>query len=94
MKLNVNTLELALESLLGRLFEKNLVDGSVTLVVELTNSKQGSGKSILVKPTRLGCAPIIAFCENGSEIIYLTVGQNISLEVPLDGKRYTTLEGV
>lgn len=94
MKLNINTIESDLENLMRRLFESELRDREITLAVESVDDKQRSSRSIAIIPTRLGCAPIIVFCENGGAIIYLTIGRDTSLEVPLDGKRYTNLAGI
>lgn len=88
--LNTRTIETDLERLLRVWFESELRDGIVRFIVESREPEPGT--SISVIPTREGCAPIVAFCENGGEIIYLTVGKNTVLEVPLEGRRYTKFE--
>lgn len=89
--LDPRTIEKDLETLLRRFFEAEIARGIVTLNVELSQG-QPSGKSISVQPSRSGAAPLVAFCENGGEIIYLTLGQNTPMEVPVEGKRYTEFE--
>lgn len=89
IELDPNSIEDGLEILFRRLFEHELKAKDVSLMVEFVKDGETSGKNITLTPRRAGSAPIGAFCENGGEIIYLTVGQNTPLEVPVSGQRYT-----
>lgn len=93
MEFKINSIESDIEKLLSRVFEMYVKEGTVNLSVECANDAHRSGKSISVIPRRLGAAPIIAYCENGGAVIYLTIGRNTSLELALEGNSYTNLKG-
>ncbi len=93
IKLRSGTLESDLEDLLRQVFESEISSGDCRLIVESTRKGKDSGKSVSIEPTSHDCAQIIAFAENDGEIVYLTIGQNTVLEMPIHGGRYTNFEG-
>jgi hypothetical protein len=92
-RLDADTLEDDLERLFRRLFETEIHNGSITLLVEWTQNRRLAGKSVSVQPRCSECAPLVGYAENGDEIVYLTIGQNTTLDVPIRGQRYTKLQG-
>lgn len=88
-ELNPHSIEDDLETLFRSLFEQEIKANKVSVRVERVKDGETSGTNITLTPRKRGCASIGAFCENDGEIIYLTVGQNTPLEVPLSGQRYT-----
>lgn len=93
MELHVDTVERDLEEAFRVLLRDNLSGGDVSLSVAPVRDAEVSGKNITAMPGKPERAPINAFCENGGGVVYLTVGQNTPLEVPLEGRRYTDFAG-
>ena len=91
--LNAQTIEDDLEGLFRQVFASEIADGNITLTTQSPPNKEPSGKIISIHPSRPGCAQITAFCENGGAIIYLTIGENTPLEVPVEGEDYTESKG-
>jgi hypothetical protein len=75
---------------LQRLFRPCTTSGAARLDVEHGDG----GTGVTVQPTLRGRARIATFAENGSEVIYLTVGENTTLEVALSRSRYTRYTGL
>lgn len=55
--------------------------------------ESGIGKSVSVFPHETSCVPFSVYGEDGDHWVYVTVGRNTKLEIPLKGQCYTRLEG-
>lgn len=89
MSLNVTHIETELPELLTEVFDFRLIEAKADVQIR----HEGQGSSFSITPFESLYASVYAFYENGGPIIYLTVGENTVLEVPITGKRYTEETG-
>lgn len=88
---NVVTLAEEVQETLRDLVAEPLSAGQASLVVERFSSGSAAGTQISLVPKRRDAAEIKIICEDGIDLIYMHVGRETALEVPLEGQRYTNL---
>ncbi len=83
--MNINFIENELLNLLEVFLRKLLKRDN--LPVEIIRNENGS--SFILKAFQNKPNEIILTCLNGDPVIYLTIGNNNTLEIPIEGGRYT-----
>ncbi len=89
MAINVNEIEAELTKCLITELNIHLLETKATVVFE----QEGSGRNFSVTPFNEYNPSIYVYYENGVPIVYITIGQNTVLEVPIEGNGYTDKNG-
>lgn len=92
-KLDYLTLDADVVELLKNSFAELINTERVSMLIEPLVQAEVRGTRIVLTPRDSSAAEIRIFCESGVDVIYTTVGRVTSLEIPLEGKRYTDLDG-
>lgn len=85
MSIDLERIEIELPKLLTREFDMELLKAKA----EVNVNHEDRGASISITPFDDRLASVYIFFENGGAIVYLTIGQNTVLEVPIKGHGYT-----
>lgn len=93
MPIVLDSIDRDLIHFLEHLLQKVVEQQKAMLSIESRDTKEGHGTSVTITSTKPGCASIIGYAESGDPVIYVTLGLNTRCEVPIEGKRYTDLEG-
>ncbi len=89
MSISIENIEFELTNLLNEELNHLVKEGKAII----NTQPEGNGFSFSLTPFDNRHASIYAFYENGGIIVYLTVGYNTVLEVPIEGKGYTNISG-
>lgn len=89
MSINIENIEFELTNLLNEELKHLVIEGKAAINAQ----PEGNGFSFSLIPFDKKHASIYAFYENGGIIVYLTIGGNTVLEVPIEGKGYTNISG-
>lgn len=85
ISIDLEWIETELPKLLAREFDMELLKAKA----EVNVNQEERGASISITPFDDHHASVYIFYENAGAIVYLTVGQNTVLEVPIKGHGYT-----
>jgi hypothetical protein len=85
MAINVNEIESELTKCLILELNIPLLETKATVLFE----QEGSGRNFSITPFFEYNPSIYVYYENTNPVVYVTIGQNTVLEVPIEGKGYT-----